>query len=400
MRIKLFNLLPLLVLFSCADNVEYRYKAKPIKLTVKDIYNTDVIANALFDAEEQDVEALKRAGKTEFLKGVDAIKNRKDLLAAIKHYKKAILLFPDAKLYYELGNALLKRGGEIALDEATSAYYVAEALGFQPQSLITYKYALVHYQLYKLSPETTKNTYLGSAINNLKLAMMNGFIDSVAVSKDPLLAGIEQVLAYKHLLLTIKPMEGELAGGNKQFSLFKSLFPNQANGLQITPEQVEMKTYRESISYDFAKFIPEMESSSFSRDVSGDYFYVGKVKETPVYTALLYASVSFSEQDMQPVYTQLVVYNNQSGKVISSKTVACSCSPEKIRTAKITADKVEVEDLQRVWDKPITTVSFKENKVVNYQPIGNATYTINELGSIEVEEKSNQFTDSLLIVGK
>lgn len=397
---QLFSSLLLLVLFSCGDNTEYRYRAKPIKLKVKDIYRADIVKNAMFDAEEMDVAALKRSSKNEFLKGVDAFKNKKDIGTAIKQFKKAILLFPDAKLYYELGNALLKRGGVVSLEEAEDAYRVANTLGFQPQNLLVFKEAMVNYQLYKTTTTAYKNNYLNEALYQLKKAMISGFIDSVAVGKEPLLSGIEQDFQYKYLLLTLKPIEGANAGENKPFNMYKSLFPNHTNGLKITPDQVEMKSYRESISYDFAKFIPEMESSSFSRDVTADYYYVGKVKETPFYTALLYASVSFSEQDMQPVYTQLVVYDNNTGNVISSKTVACNCSPEKIRVANISADKIEIEDLTRIWDKPVTAVSFDQNRVVDYKSEGHATYTISELGTIEVQDRSKQFSDSLLIVGK
>lgn len=399
MYIKLINLLLILVLFSCTDKVEYRYKAKPIKLKAADIYRAEMVKNALFDAEELDADALQRTSKAEFLKGIDAFKNKHDLGTAIKQFKKAILLYPDTKLYYELGNALLKRGGKVSLEEAENAYGVAEVLGFQPAHLIKVKQAMVNYQRYKIHADDQKRYYLNSAVADLKLAMMNGFIDSVAVSKEPLLAGIEQCFDYRYMLLTLQPFTNTISSQNHQFMLFKSLFPKHPNGLQITPELVEMKSYSQPISYDFAQFIPEMESSSFSRDVTADYYYVGIVKETTLYTALLYTSISFSEQDMQPVYTQLVVYNNSKGSILSSKTISCNCSPEKIRVAQISADKVEVEDLTRVWDKPFTSVSFKHNKVIEYKPEGRATYTISEAGVIEIREKSTQFSDSLLIVG-
>lgn len=283
-----------IIIVGCEPEVTYRYKAKLTKLKVEDIYKADYVKNALFDAEELDVDALKRASKNEFLKGVDYLKNKNNIRGAIIHFKKAILIFPEAKLYYELGNALAKFNGKVSIVEAINAYEVARVLDFQPQGMLDYKLAVLIYRLSKIPGNEYQKFHEAEALHKLKLAILSGYTDSVAIAKDPQLTGIEQLIGYKYVLLSTSSIQHQSEGINNMFTIFKKLFPDQPNGILITPEEVEMKKYNQSISYDFAKFIPEMESSSFGRDVGADFFYVGKLKETTMYTAIVYTSVTFA----------------------------------------------------------------------------------------------------------
>jgi hypothetical protein len=101
---------------------------------------------------------------------------------------------------------------------------------------------------------------------------------------------------------------------------------------------------------------------------------------------------------MQPVTTTLAVYNNQSGLIISRKSIACQCSAEKIRSSIVSNGEIVMEDFKRVWDKPITEVSFEENTVKEYVPVSKGVYAINEQGQIVVKSVSDGFVDSLSVV--
>ncbi len=161
-----------------------------------------------------------------------------------------------------------------------------------------------------------------------------------------------------------------------------------------------MDGYKESISYDFARFIPEMQNTRFGRDVSHDYFYVAKVKETELYTALVYNSISFWGEDMQPVNTTLAVYNNATGEIISRKPIACQCSAERVRTSSMSNGEIVLEDYNRVWESPITEVSFEENKIKDYISLSKATFTIDDSGKIIDQDVPKNFSDSNMVASK
>src|SRR6478609_2129556 len=93
---------------TACNRVEKRYviKAKLIRLQKETMYDKKLAYNAIFDAEESGSDSVKNESRKCFLKGIDLYKNKKDIAAAIVQLKKSILLFPAAKTYYELGNAL------------------------------------------------------------------------------------------------------------------------------------------------------------------------------------------------------------------------------------------------------------------------------------------------------
>lgn len=391
---KFIVLISLLFALSCnQSNKKGIVKVKLLKLTDKTIYDMDLVSDFVFDAEELNLDSLKNMSRQLFLKGVDEYRNKKKLYAAVNSFKSSILIFPDAKTYYELGNALLDIKTKESLKECVNAYDIAEKIQFQPRVNLYYKKACAYHMLntfYKYD-----NVY--AVFSELNAAFYNGFTDTTMLKNDWRLKGITSMPQYNELIINMK-LKQLNNDQNALFALFKSAFPIQADKLVIDKQNVEMNAYKESISYDFARFIPEMENTSFGRDVSHDYFYVAKVKETDLYTALVYSSVSFAGEDMQPVNTTLAVYNNQTGDIISRKPIACQCSAERIRSSIVSNGQIEIEDFNRVWEKPITEVSFEENKVKDYQSLAKAIFSIGDDGNIIAKDVPAGFSDSLNMV--
>ncbi len=385
--------------FSCSrSKPEQVLKVKLLKLKESDIYDKDLVYDVLFDAEDLDIDSLKNKSRALFLKGIDLYKNKNNPRAAITKFKQSILVLPDAKTYYELGNALFdSKTGEKSLEECLDAYRVAESLNFQPLAQLYYKEARAKYQTYKYQiAKQTKDDYVSvwPALNSLEEAFIGGLFDTVMVKNDPWLRGITEEEDYKGLLLKMLAKNmGDNPGG--LFEMYTHAFSTDASQIQILPEQVEMSSYRQPISYDFVSFVPEMQNTSFGRDVSNDYYYVGKVKETPIYTAVLYSSIAFTYDEMQPVYTHLVVYNKQ-GEIISRKMVACQCSANKIKCCRIDGGQVTVEEFKRNWEKPITAVEFENNKVKDYELLAKAVFSINDVGEIVAEDIPNGYNDSTI----
>lgn len=383
------------ILFACGKkDKKPRLRIKKLKLTEASLYDERLVQDVLFEAEGNNIDSLKKAGKKYFLEGIDYYRNQHMPGMAVKRFKRALLVVPDPKVYYELGNALADLNNA---KEALDAYEMAITTGFEPQANVYTRMAALQYQQYKRLKGTSDNIGLWRTLQSLeKLIMATGGLDTAKLYKDPQWAGIQDEHEYQEMLIGIEAKKLNASDGSL-FGLFKHSFTNDASALEIAPEKVDMKDYQRSISYDFEPYVPEMQNASFGRDVNHDFYYVGKVKETSSYTALLYSSVTFTYEAMQPVYTRLVVYNNL-GNVVSSKMIGCQCTPEKIKSFSINGDRITVEDYKRVWEKPYKDEGFEHNSIKEHQLLGKAVFRINEQGEIVDEDVPANYTDTNLFV--
>lgn len=389
MKTKAWMLL-FLLLGACGEPPKnYVLQVKWQKLNEADLYSNNMVYDVVFDAEEQQVDSLRLLSRQLFLHGAEALKNKNQPNEAIRLLKESILVLPDAKAYYELGNALLQTKQGQA--EAIKAYKVAEHLQFQPVSNIYYKMAVAYGELNQDKEEQEKYY----AQHYLQMAIRKGFADTVQLYKEPGLRQVVQSSEFESFLISQKT-EQLKDKPDALFGLFRKTFPLVRQPFEIALEKVDMKDYSRSVSYDFAKFIPEMQNRSFGREVSHDFFYVAKVAEAPQYTALLYSSVSFFEEDMQPVLTKLVTFDNK-GKEISSLLFSCQCSAEKVKKGRIENNLITLEDYKRVWQHPIDKVSFEKNTVQKYELLTTATFRIDGNGKIQEESVPEEYKEKNLI---
>src|SRR4051812_23504544 len=186
----------LLLCLSCSTNKkEYVAKVKVLKLTHDHIYDQDMVSDVIFDSEELDVDSLKIKSHQLFLKGINEFKNNKNPEKAVILFKESILTFPDAKTYYELGNAKLEIGakaGDVVLEEANKAYDVAEFLNFKPLSMIYYKQACVY--------NNRREKDERSVTNILIRAFGNGFSDTTMLKNEVYLKSFLHADVYKNLM--------------------------------------------------------------------------------------------------------------------------------------------------------------------------------------------------------
>src|SRR4051812_39733379 len=98
-------------LIGCSETgTEKILKVKQHTLTADTMYNSNIVTDVVFDREELNTDSIQNIGRELFLKGIDLYKNKKQTGAAIVKLKASILVFPEAKTYYELGNALMSTG--------------------------------------------------------------------------------------------------------------------------------------------------------------------------------------------------------------------------------------------------------------------------------------------------
>jgi hypothetical protein len=397
-------LLACLGIFGCNQiKKNYLVKVKLVKLTAANIFDKELVSDYLFDSEEMQVDSLKNKSRRIFLQGVDLYKNKKDPEGAIDLFKQSVIIFPDAKTYYELGNAILDRYGnasalerKMRLKDALSAYQVADYLHFQPQSSLYYNEACANNLIYASDTTQTSEGFSRDAFDDIELAFRNGFTDTVSLRGDKRICSILKTPVYKNFItdLVTKRAMGHV---ETFFDAYEKSFPTVSQSFKIDTNKVAMEDYKQSISYDFVKFIPEMENVQFGRMVSNDFFYVAKVAETTNYIALIYCSKEFEEGDMQPVHVNLVTYDH-SGNILSSRLFAGQFTPEKIRAGKIDGNKIVLEDYKRTWKYKMDSVSYWDNKIIKYEFAQTATFMINDSGKIVKQSVPENFNDSSSIV--
>lgn len=372
-------------------SVNYVARVKPLRLYDTEIYKADKVEDVLFDSEEQNIDSLRNLSRQLFLKGVDAFRNKKEPGTAITLFKRSILALPDAKTYYELGNALLESGMfKEEFEEAEQAFEIAERLNFQPLYLVHYKNAC--------AINHKGENYTVSVGYKLRDAFRAGFSDTSLLKKDKHLESFVKSHEYKNLELA-QLLDKMKDRHESLFSIYTKAFALLPADFEIKPEMADMKDYKQSISYDFVTFIPEMQNSNFGRDVSHDFIYVGRLAQTPAYTAVLYASMSYYGEYMQPVHTKLVTYDNE-GNIISGIILAGQLSAEKVKSGRIDHDKIYITDYKRIWLQPIDKVAFEENTVLKYEPIAKAVYRLDESGKILEESVPENFNDSVPLAKK
>jgi hypothetical protein len=389
-----FLLLMFLIVVSCSQT-EKRYVArvKLRKLNASEIFDKELVYDVIFDSQELKADSLRNESRQLFLKGIDLYKNKKDPSGAVSLFKQSILIFPDAKTYFEMGNALMENNSNAtSLKEALNSFEVAAYLNFKPASSVYYKMASAKNQLRK----TDLNIGVYSVVSYLEMALDKGFSDTLSLVKDENLKSITYTNEYKDMLLRWKAKSTGNSAEN-MFLLFKTSFEQYPQPFEIGFDKITGG--KQSISYEFADFIPEMENTSFGREVSHDYFYVAKVAETPEYTAVLYSSVSFWEGEMQPVHIKLVTYDKE-GKIIAGKLFAGQFSAEKIKTGKINNNEITLQDYKRIWKYPIDQVSFEENEVEKYELVATATFKLDDKGKIVELSVPANYSDSIVFAKK
>jgi len=368
---------------------DYVAKVKLLKLNEADIYDYDMVYDVIFDAEEQNVDSLKNKSHQLFLQGIDEYKNKKNISKAIALFKKSILTFPHAKTYYELGNAKLDAysGESSDLKEAEKAYSVAQRLDFKPLSMIYYKKACVN----NMSMVDKNDGYFTKQY--LQQAFAEAFSDTAQLNNDKFLKSFIATSSYQDLMRSIV-LKKLLEHPENLFDSYEKSFSALSLPFEVSLEKVDMKDYKQSISYDFSKYIPEMRTSSFGREASHDFLFVGKAMETSNFTALIYSSINYFGEDMQPVHTKLVTYNN-NGDIIASILFAGQFSASNVKTGRIEGNEITLQDYKRIWKQPIDKFPFEENSVEKYEPISKAVFEIDEMGKIIEKSVSSNYKDSV-----
>ncbi len=381
----LYLLALLLFLSACKQQVNYVLKVQMRELHAEHLYNREEVEAVMFDKAEMNSDSLLTESQQLFLKGAEALRNKKQAREAVGYFKKSILTFPQSKTYYELGNALFNLGDD-NLAEARKAYEIADDLGYEPASHTQIQLARI---AARQEIAFNGNGYSYSVLRRLELAFSRGFRDTAALSAYPELKDTRNHQKYGLLVLQyLKPEADEKNTLDPMLALFVKGFGPEREKYEIDSNALMLDANEEAISYDFKTFIPEMENMVFSRDVSHQYYYVARLANQGDLVVVLYGAISFWEE-MSPTSFYVSVFE-PGGKRLSSMEVACNCNIRRLRSLKVDGNRLYIDEYARNWAHDPDKTPLSENVVLSYELSGSESYRIEENGAIVLDTPGSE----------
>ncbi|PWV53795.1 tetratricopeptide repeat protein [Chitinophaga sp. S165] len=326
------------------------------------IFDKDVILNA-----GSIKEGKNKVSDKYFLDGVDLYRNKKKPEEAIKLFKKSILEQPQARAYFELGNALADID---SLKNAASAYEIADALDYKPTSKVLYNLACVYS---RAADETLARYYLISAIEF-------GYSNVKNIYEDKDLSYVRNNM-YDFKRTVAAAMSGATDPDKLQWNLFWHEFEPVSYPL-VLDEKYGEKLGEDYISYEYERFVAEMrQTEQFSRDVGSEFYHVGLAKANDSVKTLIYAVKNVIIDDrISPEY--YIVSFDHVGKLIDKLLIG---GHEKIadpvRVATLTQNgNIEIGFFKHIFKKNPEDFGYSGNELLDVQFLEKQLYSITDDG--------------------
>lgn len=338
------------------------------------IYSIDSVRVAYTGGDE-------KAARRLFLAAMDAYKNKKNIPGSIGLFKKSILLKPTAQAYYEMGGALIDQD---SCDEAISALNIAEKLQYKPMANVLFRLSAAWIgsegkQYYNAIKDS-------AALHYMEVALQMGYSHPDEFLKSPWFTQYPQVTEFKRLYNTVLAAGSNVKDPEQSlWQEFKNEFVPVSLPLTINDAWISSHTMDKTINFDYEKFVPEMRTAKFSRDVDREYYYYAILKADATYTALLYAGKNaVFEGDHKPIFFFLVTFD-PSGKIIDKLAVAGQqtlADPVKVFTMQPNFE-FEVKDFKNIYKNDPDSVGYDSNAIIRTDPAAVANYRIAASGKFE-----------------
>jgi hypothetical protein len=360
------------VFFSC--NRPSRPSADHYQLTESTLYNIDSVRAA------EGTGGQDAAGKR-LLEAINIYKNKKDPAGSIPIFKAAILLDPSSKAYFELGSALSDNAEYPA---AISAFHIAEQLDYSPLANVMFGLS----KAYAGPPGSKDNPSSQDSISlyYMQVALQMGYAHPNDFRNDASFAALKDYYAFHQAYSDA--LSGSKDPDKMLWDDFRSGFQPVVLPLTINTVWIDQHPLgANDIGYDYEKFVPEMRTAKFSREVEKEYYFCALLRSDPAYTALLYAGKNNFLTDANqhnPVFYFLVTYD-RNGRIIDKIRVAGQenfTDAFKVFTMQPNYS-FEVKDFKNIYKDDPEKAGYDSNYVVRSEPLGSAGYRIRPDGKFE-----------------
>lgn len=350
-------------LFACNGPSESKKGlASGVALTQSNLYSEDTVLMVANASSGKNKEADKL-----FLQAIDVYRNKKNPSQAVAIFRKSILAQPQAKAYYELGNAL----GDIGeLEEGLQAYDIADVLDYKPLNKLLYNKACLYSRLKDLDKA---KQYLVSAIE-----FGYGNLKNIRNDKD--LANLREDNQYTFNDIIMTAMSGSTDPDKLQWAVFSHEFTQLKFPLLLDMKYAANMTEDKIISYDNERYVPEMRDYAFSRDVGAEYYRVGLVRSNDSNRTLIYGVVDEMGGNKLPVY--YIASFNTKGILIDKLMIGGQKilkDPFKVATINANYD-IEISSFELTYEKDPDQEGYEDNPVKSQRPLGKDTYAIKDDG--------------------
>ena len=375
--------------FACNNNDK---KATPtvagtaIHVNESTLYNTDSIKASLASVTNE----LQTAAKKKFLEAIDLYKNKKQVAQSIDAFKASIFIVPSEKTYFELGSALAENKN---FDDALKALQVSEQMGYSPLANVLYKKAFIYASMPKSALCTDGYTKINDslAIHLMEVALQTGYSKPADFLHEPAFDSLRANNDWNFKNAYQNAMSGNKDPEKLAWDNYKSEFKDLPLPLSINTVWIYQQNYENAIGYDYEKFVPEMRTNKFSREVENEYFYVGKIKEDSVFTALVYAGKNMWLTDgrgYSPVYFYMVTYSPQ-GKIIDKMQVGGQKTfTDNFKDLSLKQNlTLEIKEFKNIYEKDPAKDGYENNKVTKSELQAISYYRINAKGKFEKGNK-------------
>lgn len=373
----------ILILSSCKENIIKKIKVKPDPLTESEIYKLDQIKNYLFSIYELDNDSIKKLSDSHLLAAMDDLYNKKKYYPAREKLIESILIYPNSKNYLELARVEMERFNVLnennLLNEARQALEISDYLS--SNNLIESE--LLKIKIINLDKEESYDYKARQIKYHLFNLFKMGYSDTLSLTNN---SAINQYVThdeFSYLFSQSKIVSNQnfynLSG---TFNTFVLGFPVKETPIEITAKDLGKLNELNEISYEFAKYIPEMENTDFGRDVSHFFYAYAVFKSSENFISVIYASQNFMEEWNPNNF--LIANFDLNGKRISELNVAGIISPQRIKTCSIENGKIKVEEMDVKWKEKIGDQEIEKNEIQDYTIVSTSNYQISESGKFEL----------------
>lgn len=333
---------------------------KSAGLTAQQIYEKDLIIKWV-----KSNKGKNKVSDKYFLEGVDMYRNKRNPESAVELFKKSIMEQPQARAYFELGNALAEVNN---LPDAALAYQLAEVLDYKPTSKVLYNLACVYS---RAKDYESARYYLVSAIEF-------GYSNVKNIYADKDLAYIREEKGEFNSLVT-SALSGATDPSKLQWNMFWHEFKPVSYPLVLNDAYgQQLKDGPDYISYEYERFVAEMrDNERFSREVGYEFYHVGLAKSTDSIKTLIYAVHNVMNGYAHPLDYYIVSFDDH-GKLIDKLEIGGQkklSDPFRVPTLTENGD-IEIGLFTKVYQKDPEKVGYDGNEVVENKFLDKEYYAV------------------------
>lgn len=313
------------------------------RLSEDDMFNEDSITYAMATSTLRQKDESRKC----FLRGLDLLMNKQKAKESVAMFRDAILFSPDRRVFYFLAKAYI---------ELNDAEHAREANNICSSSYDPYYEPIFNDALISAIQQDTV-----SCINYLNQAVFEGFLNKNRILDEKRFDFVRDDPRYVSLIVNTFNDDAKLKA--LLFKNYLKAFPDLSLPYAEPVDSVRNHNYP-YINYDYAAFIPNMEDGRFARDVTNEYFAVGKIKVGNNY-AMIYKTYLAIADTLNPVKTFVVTYDSL-GTVVDEEMIGCFCTPTLSQAYSISQEgTIEITPYNYKWKNDPLEKGYAGNEVIS-----------------------------------